>query len=93
MGLLFLPFYIRGNNVCVALGQVWAKLTVCALSRARQSQLTSSTTVYLSTNDCPPDSLWHGLEYGISDKETYDKSPITAAYGTLDEGGHAHFRI
>ena len=32
MGILFLPFYARGNNVVVAMGQVWSKLTV---SRAR----------------------------------------------------------
>lgn len=28
MGILFLPFYAKGNNVVVAMGQVWSKLTV-----------------------------------------------------------------
>ncbi|KAH8078065.1 hypothetical protein BXZ70DRAFT_689954 [Cristinia sonorae] len=30
MGILFLPFYAKGNNVVVALGQVWSKLTCIA---------------------------------------------------------------
>jgi len=30
MGILFLPFYAKGNNVVVAMGQVWSKLTCIA---------------------------------------------------------------
>jgi len=30
MGIILLPFYARGNNIAIALGQVWSKLTCLA---------------------------------------------------------------